>query len=790
MNYDQERAPLLQDRPEQAARSRQFDHKKKESIIRAMSITFLLGIFAFLIIKRVRHVPSIQMCSSRDCFRLAGEILADMDDGVNPCDDFWSFTCGGYVKNHPIFDDIGFDGRAFEAHKKIPLSMRELLEDNFPLYYNSTEEDSKYDKEAWKKFRNYYDSCVNVDNERVDSPSLTPLVNSIVSRFPANKRKLSQNNFTMVLSDLARVGIFPFVFVTPDPDYKAGNVTLAVYPTMATFSAGLHFVPTPYRWYKAYDVKVVRDIYHMAISEVIANVLPRIDGMHLSNRTVADIVDSIIAFEEKWLRVSVAPRKTYPPTDSSATVDRDRLYEVSDIVNWQRYFEDVAPKDVELPDTVTVNYPKTLEKVHDLIKDTDPQTIKFTLLWRALFQAWYSNLPRWARYEEQINLALGFMSTNTWTLWESCVSEAMFVMPAVAGRAFIYSVLEPHAKQNIDTYIAEINAAYIDRFNTAEWVAHDSDRKALMEMVKATNWETIVFGGDPDLSSARSVADSVRNISVSSNSYVSNSLNFVERTLNKSWGYLGKSPDKMPITSSHIPVWMVNAVNYVYQNRVIIPGGLAQKPWYADSNPDYLNFGAIGTIIGHEAAVKFSADHINATANGKKIPSVSNDTVNEVMKRTACIANQNDLYPRPLGFPSEVASDQAGLRQSFAAWSKRRNNLRFIGKNMQLPGLSLTDEQLFYVAYARKSCANRRQAPMISQAALNPMISAMTVWQTEAGAMMRILDNLEEGDISDSDKAVLSYNVNMGVRNLPGFAEVFGCPIGSPMNPQDKCEVW
>lgn len=26
--------------------------------------------------------------------------------------------------------------------------------------------------------------------------------------------------------------------------------------------------------------------------------------------------------------------------------------------------------------------------------------------------------------------------------------------------------------------------------------------------------------------------------------------------------------------------------------------------------------------------------------------------------------------------------------------------------------------------------------------------------------------------------------------NLKEFSNIFGCPIGSPMNPKDKCEIW
>ena len=41
-------------------------------------------------------------------------------------------------------------------------------------------------------------------------------------------------------------------------------------------------------------------------------------------------------------------------------------------------------------------------------------------------------------------------------------------------------------------------------------------------------------------------------------------------------------------------------------------------------------------------------------------------------------------------------------------------------------------------------------------------------------------------DVHTLDK----YRKNLALANFEPFAQAFNCPVGSPMNPVDKCAVW
>ena len=44
-------------------------------------------------------------CVTPGCVKAASEILQNMDENVNPCDDFYQFACGNFIKKTAIPDD-------------------------------------------------------------------------------------------------------------------------------------------------------------------------------------------------------------------------------------------------------------------------------------------------------------------------------------------------------------------------------------------------------------------------------------------------------------------------------------------------------------------------------------------------------------------------------------------------------------------------------------------------------------------------------------------------------------
>lgn len=42
------------------------------------------------------------ICVTDECSRIAWDLRQNMDFTVKPCDDFYQFECGNWIKNHPV----------------------------------------------------------------------------------------------------------------------------------------------------------------------------------------------------------------------------------------------------------------------------------------------------------------------------------------------------------------------------------------------------------------------------------------------------------------------------------------------------------------------------------------------------------------------------------------------------------------------------------------------------------------------------------------------------------------
>ena len=63
-----------------------------------------LAIALAIIVSRHEHHEScpVPVCRTESCKDLASTVAAAMDTSVDPCDDFYAFSCGGWVKANPI----------------------------------------------------------------------------------------------------------------------------------------------------------------------------------------------------------------------------------------------------------------------------------------------------------------------------------------------------------------------------------------------------------------------------------------------------------------------------------------------------------------------------------------------------------------------------------------------------------------------------------------------------------------------------------------------------------------
>lgn len=170
--------------------------------------------------------------------------------------------------------------------------------------------------------------------------------------------------------------------------------------------------------------------------------------------------------------------------------------------------------------------------------------------------------------------------------------------------------------------------------------------------------------------------------------------------------------------------------------------------------PASLNYGAAGSIIGHE--VSHGIQYWSKTTYNKELPDYLKCLVNQVESITE---PQSGLkYKTAKNIANEMLADVAGINASL-------NALRQTNKNEpKLPGLQqFSREQLFFLEQANAWCANSKDS---------------------------YIESYLRGRFSWVDHPYNYFRVNVPAMNSPDFAHAFKCKAGSNMNPKNKCSLW
>lgn len=69
----------------------------------------------------------LEPCLTEPCIHAASEILRSIDENVDPCDDFYGFSCNKWIKNNPIPDGKSMWGTFGKLEQRNQLVVKNVL---------------------------------------------------------------------------------------------------------------------------------------------------------------------------------------------------------------------------------------------------------------------------------------------------------------------------------------------------------------------------------------------------------------------------------------------------------------------------------------------------------------------------------------------------------------------------------------------------------------------------------------------------------------------------------------
>ncbi|CAH8507369.1 unnamed protein product [Schistosoma bovis] len=131
--------------------------------------------------------------------------------------------------------------------------------------------------------------------------------------------------------------------------------------------------------------------------------------------------------------------------------------------------------------------------------------------------------------------------------------------------------------------------------------------------------------------------------------------------------------------------------------------------------------------------------------------------------KTSCIIDQYRLYEftdykaLQTDTRDEILADIGGLKASY--YTYRRLYEKYSNSVNQNYNLSLISDQLFFLSFAQSLCGHHSGTSLLIHSIVVPHV-------------------------------IERYRVFGALINSKEFAHAYGCPVGSPMNPDTKCDIW
>ncbi|KAK4057153.1 hypothetical protein OIO90_001648 [Microbotryomycetes sp. JL221] len=725
-----------------------------------------------------------QICTTSTCVRVAAEVINAMDTTVDPCDDFYHFANGNWLKTHPIPDGAGLYGIAQDIGVRNTRIILDII--NSAPTSNFVESLSDADKTNLGHLRTFWDSCL--DEDRIDRQGVEPLTDVVkqvvhlwrdqtLSYVEQDKSDfIQQTNDDLANVNLSKkwdpstfkqrlTSTLAFLHSRSIPSlfqiYPEGNVGQDPKQLVAWLTQSELGLPSK-DYYKDQDVlNVYEEVIKVVLNDVAKHLGDKIDANKLSRQLVKFETDIAKVLGEG---AEGDPVDTYNPTNST------RLATMFPLVSFKDYFASFTPRPF-YPDPVVVTDPTYLTNLTNIVENVEPDVLEAYFVFRTAQELGPLLGPKQPirREIDQLNNYLGGISEGTRKpRRDICVESTLSNFGFLVGRYYVQQAFGGDSKEYAEAIIEATIQAFKDRLPDLHWL--DEKTRKYAEVKASAITHKIGYPTVPDTMDPSSLERWYSlNLPIDVNDYLGNVLRSRVAEQKRSWSQIGRMRDER---WEMIPS-EVNAYYSPPANEIVFPSGILQSPYFSKDWPEFLAFGSFGSVAGHELSHAFDQAGRKYNKDGKLDDWWTPETTSKFQHLQQCIIDQyanysvqdaqgRSFYVRSKITNGEDMADAGGIAQSFKAWKDRfeRDPKGHKYENYLLPGLSqYSREQLFFVAYAQGWARNISPAEAVKRIRTDP-------------------------------HSPTNYRVIGPLSNSPEFSEAFGCKVGQRMSNKKKCHVW
>lgn len=670
----------------------------------------------------------------RDARSVADSVLAAMDRSADPCDDFYEYACGSWLRSTKLPPDRTSYTRSFGSiYDRVRLQVKDLLEKDL----------QETDDPVKAKAGALYASCIDQHaSGPVNTLFLTPFRDSFTSLS-------SSKSYSKLMGELemsSSTGLFDVGIGLDDKDPSAYAIFLG------QIDLGL-----PHR--DNYLSQSDRDVeMRKRYIDLITQLLDPPGRARLIPRQSHDVLaKDILEFETKIANFSLPPDQMRDP---DLLYNKRRISEMPKELHLDEYFKALMIDTSLVNDTIIVDNPPYYEYVATEMKslDGDESARRVVRGYLAFHLARLSaglGLLGEKAYSENFKFSQFVYGLKKMPeKWKTCQSFTTRNLGDAVGMAFVEKHFQTSALNAAKTLSSQITKGFGVSLRKLEWM-DDPTRQAALDKLSAINWK-VGYSTKPD---------TYEDVVVSRDSLASTVQSVFKHVHTRSINRLGKPVDKSEWSMNYQEV---NAYYSPVRNEMVFPAGILQPPFFSDAHPDAMNYGSIGAVIGHEMSHGFDAAGRKYDKDGMLRSWWSDSSAKQYQERSQCYVDLYDTFkPRDVDIHvngnltlDENIADTNGINVAYRAFKSLANNSEDgIAPPNGLLARELTNDQLFFVSYGQTWCSLYRPEALKLQMMTDP----------HSPGSFRVLGPLSQSEI---------------------FAKAFQCRNGTRYSPMKRCHLW
>uniref|UniRef100_A0A672UC01 Neprilysin n=1 Tax=Strigops habroptila TaxID=2489341 RepID=A0A672UC01_STRHB len=683
------------------------------------------------------------VCKTSDCIKSAARILENMDTTAEPCDDFYQYACGGWLKRNVIPETSSRYSNFDILRDELEVVLKDVLDTP-----------STDDITAVQKAKTLYRSCIN--ETTIDSRGGTPLLSLLpdVSEWPVATTDWESSYGTAWTAETAiaqlnsRYGkkVLINFFVGTDDKNSTAHIIHIDQPGLGLPSRDYYECTGAYTEACSAYVDFMISVTKLVLQE---------RNISFSETDISEQMKRVMDLEKE---IANATTKSEDRNDPLVLYNKMTLAQLQNnfsleidhkVFNWSKFINDIMSTvqiNVENTEHVIVYDPEYLIKLKSILNKYTPRDLQNYMIWRFVMDLVNSLSRNYKDTRNAFRKAL-YGTTSETAAWRRCANYVNSNMENAVGRLYVQEAFAGDSKHVVQEMIADIRDVFIKTLDELTWM--DAETKAKAEQKARAIRERI---GYPDeiVTDDNKLNSEYQELDYKEDYYFENIIQNLVFTQKKTLKKLREKVDKEDFYGRYLEVF---------------PAGILQPPFFSASQPRSLNYGGIGMVIGHEITHGFDDNGRNFNENGDLVDWWTEESARNFKELSQCMVYQYGNFSWDLAGGQNLSgintlgeniADNGGIRQAYKAYE---NFLKKHGKEKLLPGLEMNNKQLFFLNFAQVWCGTYRPEYAV---------------------------NSIKTDVHSPGK----FRVIGSLQNSPEFSEAFSCTNRNYMDPAKKCRVW